>query len=325
VRVVSHVAGKAAGAIVGISLGRVRLRMGVMARDASKCCLAPLEAATGIHLLDLAHESIVKAMPRPKIDVNSLMQRRTRAIIREPAARAENSHLRLEMALLANALAKVRFQVGGVDDVGLSTLAGQGLSRVVLTRTVTPFAADRMPAEDWGAIVVLRALDEVGLVCVAENAARAYRPLEVRVVFFESRGEVPAPFKGIPGDRRGEEEAIPALDQKGNALLARTDGVLDDAFVLDNDVMLGILHRLAVNHPAVLHLDLEPDPSFLERSLIPKLSGARRGEGFYRCYRLAHRVVGEALGDRLVTACASQVTHVTSGVLGRRSATFGMG
>ena len=126
--------------------------------------------------------------------------------------------------------------------------------------------------------MVLRPFDEFGLVRVAVNAAQANRPLEMLITRLESGSKVPTPFPGIPGEGRRKQVAVSALDQEGNALLARADDIPGLPFVLDDDVMLGVLQSLRVDHIAVSRLDLEPEPSLLEGRLIPERNGTRRGE-----------------------------------------------
>src|SRR5262245_42989546 len=79
---------------------------------------------------------------------------------------------------------------------------------VQLTRPVAALAADRIALEDRLLIMVDRALHQLGLIAVAEQALQRDLTREAQKVFFVARRQVPDPFARIPGDRRLHKEAI---------------------------------------------------------------------------------------------------------------------
>jgi hypothetical protein len=84
-------------------------------------------------------------------------------------------------------------------------------------------------------------LHKFGSIRVAEEAALANWPFEVRAILLEARSKVPTALPRKPGKGRRKQVTVSALDQKRDALLARADGIPGLALVPGDVAMLGVL------------------------------------------------------------------------------------
>jgi hypothetical protein len=89
-----------------------------------------------------------------------------------------------------------RFEIRGIDDGPVATFVGSRLLFMKLARAVATFASDSKSVKDRR----LTAL-KLNAVRVTEKARWRDATIEVTIANLISRGQVPALFLGVPGNR----------------------------------------------------------------------------------------------------------------------------
>src|SRR5579884_1854768 len=163
---------QAAVAIVARFLFGWRQLVWIMAGDAAELTGAGLEAAAGIHLLDVAGELAGTALAhRSDKHGPEIGKRQSGPEIEGLPSPAEHASNPLQMALLADRLAQGRRQAGGIDDgiVGSRQRPGLRLADVQFARPVAALTANRQAIEYRLLIAIAGSADRLGLVGVAEQ------------------------------------------------------------------------------------------------------------------------------------------------------------
>ena len=146
---------------------------------------------------------------------------------------------------------------------------------------------------------------------MAMEATVPDRPLEAQPpVVLIARGEPIPPGAAVPTDRGlGEEPGL--VEKIGAAARPGADRESDRQGLVVDQPAVGIEDALVVENDAVALLDdVLPLPIGERSPIAALLDRPLPGHGVHR---LAHRVLGEALGDRGVTAAAGLRADVVGG------------
>src|SRR5947209_18574211 len=111
------------------------------------------------------------------------MQGQARPIIEHGSATLDHGGFSLQVALLANGIAKLRGQVPGVDDGVVRVLRYDALlsaGHVQRSRSVAALAADRMLPKQRRLVLVGAVFDRFGVVAVAMNTTRQDFAIEMQ-------------------------------------------------------------------------------------------------------------------------------------------------
>ena len=315
------VAGLALCPVEGIDLFRGRFGVGIVAGDAAEGAPRPLPAAALPHLLDLA-DRLRAGGRRGALVVDEDEERIVEVIagaeVVEPAAKAGDRRLATEMALVADRVAAPWFEVDRIDDSQVG--GGRPGSKSGHRRHVLPAGAVAALAADRGLCEDPRRIPgaAVGLMFdkprMAMEATVADRPLEPQPpVVLIARGEPIPPGAAVPANRGlGEEPGL--VDKIGAAARPRADRESDRHGLVVDQRAIGVEDPLVVENDAVALLDdVLPLPIDERPHVALILDGTLSGHGVHR---LAHRVLGEALGDRGMAAAAGLGADVVGGTRG---------
>ena len=149
---------------------------------------------------------------------------------------------------------------------------------------------------------------------MAMEATVPDRPLEAQPpVVLIARGEPIPPGAAVPADRGlGEEPGL--VEKIGAAARPGADRESDRHGLVVDQRAIGVEDALVVENDAVALLDdVLPLPIDERPHVALILDGTLSGHGVHR---LAHRVLGEALGDRGMAAAAGLGADVVGGTRG---------
>jgi hypothetical protein len=193
--------------------------MRIVARNTAELTLASLEASTLAHLFKLADETALCLLRRLDKHSPELLQRQPRPVVLLLPKSPQNPLVAYEMALRADGIPKSGREISRVNDRKVLTAFDRRRRDVELARSVAAFTTDRVTLKDRRPILVDWTCDKLNPISVAEQTAGSDRPVEMVVVHFKSRREVPLLLLAEPGQGGLKEEAV-ACAQKGNSLPA---------------------------------------------------------------------------------------------------------
>ena len=312
------VAGLALRSVEGIDLFRGRFGVGIVAGDAAEGAPGPLPAAALPHLLDLANRLRTGGCRGPLVvdeHEECVVEEIAGAEVVEPAAKAGDRRLATEMALVADRFAAPRFEVDRIDDsqVGGGHPGGKSGHRrhVLPAGPMAALAADRRLRENPRRIPPAAVGGVLHEPRMTMEATVPDRPLEAQPpVVLIARGEPIPTGAAVPADRRLGEQPV-VVEKIGAAARPGADREPHRQGLVVDRPAVGVEDALVVENDAVALLDhVLPLPIGERSHLAALLDRPLPGHGVHR---LAHRVLGEALGDRGVTAAAGLRADIPGG------------
>src|SRR2546423_2581648 len=180
---------------------------------------------------------------------------------------------------------------------------------VQLPRSVTAFAADRIAHKDGLTVAVQAVRDWLRVIAVAEKAAGQDGAFKTVTQFRKTGRQIPRFLLREPGDRRLIKDAV-VLNQIGNGMGSRADGILDRRRGFRNDLPLGVASRFFVYDAVALALDLKLEAKCFERiAVFPVVQLSPRNFPDRR-QRAAHRVMAICLRLTDVAGRAFLVAYI---------------
>jgi hypothetical protein len=143
----------------------------VVTRSASETAPAFSVAMADLHLLDVPHGLGMLLHPSVKVS-EEIRGGEPGPIVERAASRPLDAMITQEVALFADRSAKCRFKMPRIDDGDVPIINNLLLSRMQLSRSVAPLAADRKASKDGLVVQVDREIDGLHAVSVTEQALR---------------------------------------------------------------------------------------------------------------------------------------------------------